>query len=180
MPHSSAPLTVTGALSLMYILSIYFFFLMIRRPPRSTLFPYTTLFRSALLLAARANPPRSGLRSWTDSGDESPHSKRCRALPGASELREAFGLRPACRRFFTVRDHFHDYPNLQKREQAPRTPNAAAPATPESLPPHGEHFRLVSRRVAGTFTPCRSFSSRARRPLKVTTGWCRTTRWRST
>src|SRR5471030_660969 len=26
----------------------YFFFLMIRRPPRSTLFPYTTLFRSAL------------------------------------------------------------------------------------------------------------------------------------
>src|SRR3712207_8727974 len=26
--------------------SIYFFFLMIRRPPRSTLFPYTTLFRS--------------------------------------------------------------------------------------------------------------------------------------
>src|SRR3712207_9172217 len=29
-----------------------FFFLMIRRPPRSTLFPYTTLFRS-LLLAKR-------------------------------------------------------------------------------------------------------------------------------
>src|SRR2546430_7658117 len=27
---------------------IFFFFLMIRRPPRSTLFPYTTLFRSHL------------------------------------------------------------------------------------------------------------------------------------
>src|SRR2546422_7200442 len=27
---------------------IFFFFLMIRRPPRSTLFPYTTLFRSLL------------------------------------------------------------------------------------------------------------------------------------
>src|SRR3712207_9210203 len=27
--------------------SIFLFFLMIRRPPRSTLFPYTTLFRSA-------------------------------------------------------------------------------------------------------------------------------------
>src|SRR2546425_614709 len=26
---------------------LYFFFLMIRRPPRSTLFPYTTLFRSS-------------------------------------------------------------------------------------------------------------------------------------
>src|SRR3712207_7536567 len=28
---------------------LFFFFLMIRRPPRSTLFPYTTLFRSGLL-----------------------------------------------------------------------------------------------------------------------------------
>src|SRR5690348_18196683 len=27
----------------------YFFFLMLRRPPRSTLFPYTTLFRSGLV-----------------------------------------------------------------------------------------------------------------------------------
>src|SRR6266850_3877526 len=29
-----------------FILLFFFFFLMIRRPPRSTLFPYTTLFRS--------------------------------------------------------------------------------------------------------------------------------------
>src|SRR5258708_34040022 len=29
--------------------SFFFFFLMIRRPPRSTLFPYTTLFRSRRL-----------------------------------------------------------------------------------------------------------------------------------
>src|SRR5437764_4666755 len=29
-------------------MSLFFFFLMIRRPPRSTLFPYTTLFRSKL------------------------------------------------------------------------------------------------------------------------------------
>src|SRR5215510_15271070 len=32
----------------------FFFFLMIRRPPRSTLFPYTTLFRSSEHLAHRA------------------------------------------------------------------------------------------------------------------------------
>src|SRR2546429_4477093 len=32
-----------------YQLFCFFFFLMIRRPPRSTLFPYTTLFRSALI-----------------------------------------------------------------------------------------------------------------------------------
>src|SRR3712207_8780173 len=29
-----------------YVFAPFFFFLMIRRPPRSTLFPYTTLFRS--------------------------------------------------------------------------------------------------------------------------------------
>src|SRR5258708_31653144 len=32
---------------------LYFFFLMIRRPPRSTLFPYTTLFRSTAPDAAQ-------------------------------------------------------------------------------------------------------------------------------
>src|SRR2546422_5124976 len=36
----------------MFVLFL-FFFLMIRRPPRSTLFPYTTLFRSPLELARR-------------------------------------------------------------------------------------------------------------------------------
>jgi len=35
---------------------LFFFFLMIRRPPRSTLFPYTTLFRSCAAL------PRLGVR----------------------------------------------------------------------------------------------------------------------
>src|SRR3989442_8194119 len=37
---------------------IYFFFLMIRRPPRSTLFPYTTLFRSLGLHARGARISR--------------------------------------------------------------------------------------------------------------------------
>src|SRR2546422_9041932 len=32
--------------------ALYLFFLMIRRPPRSTLFPYTTLFRSYVLIAS--------------------------------------------------------------------------------------------------------------------------------
>src|SRR2546430_4973460 len=31
---------------------LFFFFLMIRRPPRSTLFPYTTLFRSGCLTSS--------------------------------------------------------------------------------------------------------------------------------
>src|SRR2546426_5645019 len=33
----------------LHLLFFFFFFLMIRRPPRSTLFPYTTLFRSQAL-----------------------------------------------------------------------------------------------------------------------------------
>src|SRR5256884_9363425 len=35
------------------LLLLLFFFLMIRRPPRSTLFPYTTLFRSAAEMVLR-------------------------------------------------------------------------------------------------------------------------------
>src|SRR3990170_6385282 len=40
-------------------LLFFFFFLMIRRPPRSTLFPYTTLFRSRLV---RGRPELLGAR----------------------------------------------------------------------------------------------------------------------
>src|SRR2546426_11372106 len=35
----------------------YFFFLMIRRPPRSTLFPYTTLFRSLEVIRIGSRVP---------------------------------------------------------------------------------------------------------------------------
>src|SRR5256885_10904761 len=35
---------------------VFFFFLMIRRPPRSTLFPYTTLFRSSAVGSGVAAP----------------------------------------------------------------------------------------------------------------------------
>src|SRR6202051_5341215 len=43
-------------------LSFFFFFLMIRRPPRSTLFPYTTLFRSEI---ARHHSTRKRLFNWS-------------------------------------------------------------------------------------------------------------------
>src|SRR6478672_13325107 len=45
---------------ILYLFS-FFFFLMIRRPPRSTLFPYTTLFRAR---SRWLRPTRSGRRSW--------------------------------------------------------------------------------------------------------------------
>src|SRR2546422_8477982 len=42
--------------------SCFFFFLMIRRPPRSTLFPYTTLFRSVRAGQASRGAPRGPVR----------------------------------------------------------------------------------------------------------------------
>src|SRR2546426_6632488 len=54
----------------------FFFFLMIRRPPRSTLFPYTTLFRSLFRefpqpMGSPTGRPCAGrrIRSWPSSGD---------------------------------------------------------------------------------------------------------------
>src|SRR5437868_8085776 len=48
---------------------LLFFFLMIRRPPRSTLFPYTTLFRSSrvdpCLHAADCDRARGHLLAWS-------------------------------------------------------------------------------------------------------------------
>src|SRR5207245_4577957 len=41
----------------------FFFFLMLRRPPRSTLFPYTTLFRS-LFSTATGRRPVAATVSW--------------------------------------------------------------------------------------------------------------------
>src|SRR3984893_12371767 len=43
--HAMSPCCSTACGTPIYLVAL-FFFLMIRRPPRSTLFPYTTLFRS--------------------------------------------------------------------------------------------------------------------------------------
>src|SRR2546426_7823604 len=51
----------------MFVYFLFFFFLMIRRPPRSTLFPYTTLFRSqpaALTMTASKFAPRNASMFW--------------------------------------------------------------------------------------------------------------------
>src|SRR2546429_5608986 len=50
----------------MYVYTSIFFFLMIRRPPRSTLFPYTTLFRSPRQAQGARLPPRPRLRPHRD------------------------------------------------------------------------------------------------------------------
>src|ERR1044071_688684 len=47
-------------MSMYDFICVFFFFLMIRRPPRSTLFPYTTLFRSGLVVACDRVGDRPG------------------------------------------------------------------------------------------------------------------------
>src|SRR2546426_11561765 len=53
----------------------FFFFLMIRRPPRSTLFPYTTLFRSL-------GHERAGPLQLVEAGDEGDHQPHVAVLRG--------------------------------------------------------------------------------------------------
>src|SRR6266496_3114311 len=53
------------------VVVLFFFFLMIRRPPRSTLFPYTTLFRSRPpSRASRCGTPRPCRRSGASRSEE--------------------------------------------------------------------------------------------------------------
>src|SRR6266404_5571285 len=62
---------------------LLFFFLMIRRPPRSTLFPYTTLFRSEQHAAVASWSPDGKLTLWTST--QTPHYVH-RALAKVLEL----------------------------------------------------------------------------------------------
>src|SRR3712207_7853536 len=70
-------------------MNFLFFFLMIRRPPRSTLFPYTTLFRSredgsprvAPASAAKVRRPVGGWETCVRGGDPSPCREAHRGFP---------------------------------------------------------------------------------------------------
>src|SRR5947208_7804828 len=55
---------------------------MIRRPPRSTLFPYTTLFRSL-------GPPRGGRRGGDGNGLRSPRGRGGASAAGSRRVRPA-------------------------------------------------------------------------------------------
>src|SRR5438477_12031583 len=68
------------------ILYLFFFFLMIRRPPRSTLFPYTTLFRSSI-------PSDPIPKGRVDLGASEPHV-HARPVPPGLHLRHAREHKP--------------------------------------------------------------------------------------
>src|SRR5216683_4324321 len=69
----------------LYYCIFFFFFLMIRRPPRSTLFPYTTLFRSG-----RGPPPDPRQRDRPPASG-GPWAHRGRGAPGPVAGPDALG-----------------------------------------------------------------------------------------
>src|SRR6266478_2877204 len=104
---------------LLLSLNLFFFFLMIRRPPRSTLFPYTTLFRSRSPPTAT---PRSGWKARTPLP--------CRARPPSRG-------RSGCRRSSTAATG----PRWRgaAAARAPRAGTSARGALPPDHPERGDH-----------------------------------------
>src|SRR5688572_31283262 len=84
---------------------------MMRRPPRSTLFPYTTLFRSA----RPAAPPRA---RCAPAARGTPVSRRARSEEHTSELQSQSNL--VCRLLLEKKNHdVHQLPTLLPREHQP-------------------------------------------------------------
>src|SRR6202020_3339402 len=90
------------------LLRLFFFFLMIRRPPRSTLFPYTTLFRSH-------RPPRQ--HGYADRCRSGPPHRRPRSEEHTSELQSLRHL--VCRLLLEKKN------KPQNSEERAHTPTAS-------------------------------------------------------
>ena len=61
---------------------------MIRRPPRSTLFPYTTLFRS------QAGQPQATLKEWLEKYNKKKKKVECKDASGKSASQSSYTLPP--------------------------------------------------------------------------------------
>src|SRR5260370_38530545 len=73
--------------------AVSFFFLMIRRPPRSTLFPYPTLFRSLLAQRVREPQPVRGRRFIAPpKACRRSHGRQGRSEEHTSELQSHLNL----------------------------------------------------------------------------------------
>src|SRR2546425_11117601 len=115
-------------------LFFFFFFLMIRRPPRSTLFPYTTLFRSqfAEVLPVLAFADWRGKLSGFDSREEPVPRRRPRMTNdraehqlshfGAGDFEALLSIKNILRSQFGQR--FYAYQNRPGARQAHPPPTA--------------------------------------------------------
>src|SRR2546430_7762398 len=94
---------------------ISFFFLMIRRPPRSTLFPYTTLFRSVSLSGTLMALAFAGqcLALWKEIRLK-PEEERTRSEEHTSELQSQSNL--VCRLLLEKKKKYINGPHWQFSE----------------------------------------------------------------
>src|SRR4051794_41347835 len=108
---------------------MYFFFLMVRRPPRSTLFPYTTLFRSP-------RRDRGGETLTHRSAPAGPcRRRRGRSEEHTSELQSPVHL--VCRLLLEKKKPVRGKGERDRmRRDVPQTPRAGRPPGPvDPLPP---------------------------------------------
>src|ERR1017187_10856223 len=94
----------------------FFFFLMIRRPPRSTLFPYTTLFRSV-----------RGSVFWIDGQSLLQNLRRHRSEEHTSELQSPMYL--VCR-LLLEKKKTQAQPNSRTRAARPTPAGRCSPPLP--------------------------------------------------
>src|SRR5258708_811146 len=147
---------------------VLFFFLMIRRPPRSTLFPYTTLFRSPLSLD-HGYPLRRLVPGWYG----------CTAIKWVNEIALVDDRAPATDQMREYAGRTHQEPagsrdrwliETGRRPEGPRLARDFQPATidPAALPVRVERLvggeGKVSYRIVGILwggrTPPRALSIR--------------------
>src|SRR3989449_2146874 len=129
---------------------VILFFLMIRRPPRSTLFPYTTLFRSQAR-ARRARAAHSGLRR-ADRHGPSRHAPVLDAARGDRDRRHALPPpRQGPHRRWTLRGHAPSQVHARREVDPARAPREACRRclrqASEAVPPAGASARPRSRRA---------------------------------
>src|SRR6266511_2451424 len=160
MFSSSVPLNI-----LYHYFSFFFFFLMIRRPPRSTLFPYTTLFRSPTPPAPRrpaqatADPraSRPETAASTRTGPASPPAETRSAASSCGPPAQSDRARTKARSHVAAEAAAAPPPPQRSRPagHAPPPPAPRIRTQPPSSPPSNDDHRRghPSRRTQRTLQP---------------------------
>src|SRR2546430_9734032 len=124
--HSVCPCATVMLTLILVPVGLLFFFLMIRRPPRSTLFPYTTLFRSNV--AAKCIRISSFLSAQPDDSRTRRDRKSTRLNSSHSQISYAV---------FCLKKKKHKRPKLCSLGAGPPRGPQAAPALSDAA--QGSH-----------------------------------------
>src|SRR2546426_2543492 len=102
---------------------------MIRRPPRSTLFPYTTLFRSRVIRDSRERDRRFAKPNWIDKSE--PLTAEKRSEEHTSELQSPCNL--VCRLLLEKKKKHHIHRISLRRSTAVTTIDAGGSVVDQSV-----------------------------------------------